>query len=98
MTSFDGMSAPQDTQEMYFSAKRQQFLVDQGYAFKVVTNLLDATGGWQAWSLIQSFNLHSLLLYSTVTKAAGLVHFQQLPADELIGADAHPITWPCTIV
>ena len=28
-----------DTQEMYYSAKRQQFLVDQGYSFKVVTNL-----------------------------------------------------------
>lgn len=25
-----------DTQEMYYSAKRQQFLVDQGYAFKVL--------------------------------------------------------------
>ena len=24
-----------DTQEMYYSNKRQQFLVDQGYAFKV---------------------------------------------------------------
>ena len=24
-----------DTQEMYYSTKRQQFLVDQGYAFKV---------------------------------------------------------------
>jgi len=30
-----------DTGEMYFSQKRQQFLVDQGYAFKVVANLLD---------------------------------------------------------
>ena len=30
---------------MYFSSKRQQFLVDQGYAFKVVTNLLDSAGG-----------------------------------------------------
>lgn len=28
-----------DTQEMYFSSKRQQFLVDQGYAFKVITKL-----------------------------------------------------------
>lgn len=28
-----------DTQEMFYSSKRQQFLVDQGYAFKVVTNL-----------------------------------------------------------
>ena len=31
-----------DTQEMYYSSKRQQFLIDQGYSFKVVTNLLEA--------------------------------------------------------
>lgn len=31
----------QDTQEMYFSTKRQQFLIDQGYSFKVITNLLE---------------------------------------------------------
>ncbi|KAI9505651.1 transcription factor TFIIH complex ERCC-3 subunit [Coemansia spiralis] len=28
-----------DTQEMYYSAKRQQFLIDQGYSFKVITQL-----------------------------------------------------------
>lgn len=28
-----------DTQEMYYSTKRQVFLVDQGYAFKVITHL-----------------------------------------------------------
>ncbi|KAH9029849.1 DNA helicase [Lactarius hengduanensis] len=28
-----------DTQEMYYSTKRQQFLIDQGYAFKVITQL-----------------------------------------------------------
>lgn len=28
-----------DTTEMYFSSKRQQFLIDQGYAFKVITHL-----------------------------------------------------------
>ena len=28
-----------DTQEMYYSAKRQAFLVDQGYAFKVISHL-----------------------------------------------------------
>ncbi len=27
-----------DTQEMFYSTKRQQFLVDQGYAFKVITD------------------------------------------------------------
>lgn len=29
----------QDTEEMYFSTKRQRFLVEQGYSFKVVTKL-----------------------------------------------------------
>lgn len=29
------------TTEMYFSAKRQQYLVDQGYTFKVVADLVD---------------------------------------------------------
>ncbi|XP_078259371.1 general transcription and DNA repair factor IIH helicase/translocase subunit XPB [Rhinoraja longicauda] len=29
----------QDTQEMAYSAKRQRFLVDQGYSFKVITKL-----------------------------------------------------------
>lgn len=28
-----------DTEEMYYSSKRQQFLIDQGYAFKVITHL-----------------------------------------------------------
>jgi DNA excision repair protein ERCC-3 len=36
-----------DTQEMYYSSKRQAFLVDQGYAFKVITQLanLERTPG-----------------------------------------------------
>ncbi len=33
-----------NAQEMYYSTKRQQFLIDQGYAFKVITNLLDNAG------------------------------------------------------
>merc|ERR1711976_204758 len=28
-----------DTKEMYYSTKRQQFLVDQGYSFKVIADL-----------------------------------------------------------
>lgn len=28
-----------DTQEMYYSTKRQQFLIDQGYSFKIITGL-----------------------------------------------------------
>jgi len=30
-----------DTQEMYYSAKRQRYLIDQGYTFKIVTNLCE---------------------------------------------------------
>ena len=30
-----------DTREMYFSQKRQQYLVDQGYKFKVEQHLTD---------------------------------------------------------
>ena len=29
----------QDTEEMHFSTKRQRFLVNQGYSFKVITKL-----------------------------------------------------------
>eukprot|EP00898_Chlorokybus_atmophyticus_P001082 jgi/Chlat1/1975/Chrsp158S02276 len=34
-----------DTQEMFFSTKRQQFLIDQGYSFKVITELPPADTG-----------------------------------------------------
>jgi len=30
-----------DTQEMFYSAKRQQYLIDQGYTFKIITNLCE---------------------------------------------------------
>lgn len=35
-----------DTREMYFSSKRQQFLIAQGYSFKVLTKL-KGNGGWK---------------------------------------------------
>ncbi|PWA92705.1 hypothetical protein CTI12_AA075260 [Artemisia annua] len=34
-----------NTQEMYYSTKRQQFLIDQGYSFKVITSLPPPDGG-----------------------------------------------------
>uniref|UniRef100_A0A7S3VI15 DNA 3'-5' helicase n=1 Tax=Dunaliella tertiolecta TaxID=3047 RepID=A0A7S3VI15_DUNTE len=43
-----------DTQEMFYSTKRQQFLVDQGYAFKVVTNLVDTAAEAMAGGLMLS--------------------------------------------
>ena len=30
-----------DTREMYFSKKREEFLINQGYAFRVITNILE---------------------------------------------------------
>ena len=34
---------------MYFTAKRQQFLIDQGYSYKVIPSLLEAAGArWGA--------------------------------------------------
>ena len=36
-----------DTEEMYFSTKLQQFLVQQGYAFKVVANIFDESAKHQ---------------------------------------------------
>ena len=43
-TATGQMLRPALLQEMYYSTKRQQFLIDQGYAFKVITNLLDNAG------------------------------------------------------
>ncbi|KAJ8632652.1 hypothetical protein MRB53_025988 [Persea americana] len=34
-----------DTQEMYYSTKRQQFLIDQGYSFKIITSLPPSDSG-----------------------------------------------------
>ena len=42
-----------DTQEMFYSAKRQQYLIDQGYTFTIVTHLYEtaaqaaAAQGWE---------------------------------------------------
>jgi len=45
---------------MYFSTKRQQFLIQQGYAFKVVTDLIGEAD-------------RSQLLYSTKEKQVELL-------------------------
>jgi len=61
----------QDTQEMYYSTKRQQFLVDQGYAFKVVTNLLDgaAAAQLQLSTRNEQLNLLAKILSTAVEDA-----------------------------
>ena len=60
-----------DTQEMFYSGKRQQFLVDQGYAFKVITELTDAVA--RADGLAYSTKKEQLdLLSSLLTQASQL--------------------------
>lgn len=49
-----------DTVEMFYSTKRQQFLVDQGYSFKVVTELLAGAD-------------RSALAYNTLQEQLGLL-------------------------
>lgn len=55
-----------DTEEMYYSTKRQQFLIDQGYAFKVITEL---PGVEQLPDLAYSSQKEQLELLQTVLMA-----------------------------
>ncbi|KAG2449987.1 hypothetical protein HYH02_000091 [Chlamydomonas schloesseri] len=77
-----------DTQEMYYSTKRQQFLIDQGYSFKVVTNLLDAVGGGEG--LMYSDRPSQLDLLSRVLSAgmeeAGVENLRDEDAEGLAAA------------
>lgn len=50
-----------DTAEMVYSARRQQFLIDQGYAFKVITDLGEASSGAVAGSQMETDVLKKLL-------------------------------------
>jgi DNA excision repair protein ERCC-3 len=55
-----------DTEEMYFATKRQQFLVDQGYEFKIITNLTAGGEGGGDGSIIYSALPDQLSLLNTV--------------------------------
>ncbi|KAK4488243.1 hypothetical protein RD792_003990 [Penstemon davidsonii] len=68
-----------DTQEMYYSTKRQQFLIDQGYSFKVITSLPPADSG-------PELHYHRLddqlaLLKKVLTAGDDLVGLEQLEED-----------------
>ncbi|XP_042393456.1 general transcription and DNA repair factor IIH helicase subunit XPB1-like isoform X2 [Zingiber officinale] len=68
-----------DTQEMYYSTKRQQFLVDQGYSFKVITSLPPPDSG-------ADLSYHSLdeqieLLSKVLNAGDDMVGLEQLQED-----------------
>ncbi|CAA7036045.1 unnamed protein product [Microthlaspi erraticum] len=68
-----------DTQEMYYSTKRQQFLIDQGYSFKVITSLPPPDAGS---SLSYSTQQEQLSLLTKVLNAGDdLVGLEQLEED-----------------
>lgn len=50
---------------MYYSTKRQQFLIDQGYSFKVITNLLDATGALLASATLLTQQAQANITWNT---------------------------------
>lgn len=68
-----------DTQEMYYSTKRQQFLIDQGYSFKVITSLPPPDSGAE-------LSYHSLeeqieLLSKVLNAGDDMVGLEQLQED-----------------
>jgi len=69
-----------DTVEMYYSAKRQQFLIDQGYAFKVVTGLLEGQDRSQLEFADQKGQLD--LLSKVLTAGEKEAGEEQLPEDD----------------
>ncbi|XP_010934928.1 general transcription and DNA repair factor IIH helicase/translocase subunit XPB1 isoform X2 [Elaeis guineensis] len=69
-----------DTQEMYYSTKRQQFLIDQGYSFKIITSLPPPDTG-------VDLSYHSLdeqldLLSKVLTAGDDAVGLEQLEEDQ----------------
>ena len=71
----------QDTAEMSYSRKRQRFLVNQGYAYKVVTNLTGIDeedlmykvyyisyiiNNWHSWSIILNPTFYNAII-STIS-------------------------------
>ncbi|KAK1303540.1 DNA repair helicase XPB1 [Acorus calamus] len=68
-----------DTQEMYYSTKRQQFLIDQGYSFKVITSLPPSDSGPELNYYSQEEQLG--LLNQVLTAGDEAVGLEQLEVD-----------------
>jgi DNA excision repair protein ERCC-3 len=70
-----------DTSEMYYSTKRQQFLIDQGYAFKVITELpgMDKMAGLAYTSLSDQ---HTLLTKVMTAQDTGEEELEEEALDD----------------
>ncbi|MEQ2253016.1 TFIIH basal transcription factor complex helicase XPB subunit [Ilyodon furcidens] len=69
----------QDTQEMAYSTKRQRFLVDQGYSFKVITKL----AGMEEEDLMFSTREEQQQLLQKVLAASDLDAEEEVVAGEV---------------
>ncbi|KAI4364906.1 hypothetical protein MLD38_020937 [Melastoma candidum] len=68
-----------DTQEMYYSTKRQQFLIDQGYSFKVITSLPPPDSG--ASLSYERLDEQLALLGKVLSAGDDMVGLEQLEED-----------------
>uniref|UniRef100_A0A8D0EPE5 General transcription and DNA repair factor IIH helicase/translocase subunit XPB n=1 Tax=Strix occidentalis caurina TaxID=311401 RepID=A0A8D0EPE5_STROC len=85
----------QDTQEMAYSTKRQRFLVDQGYSFKVITKL----AGMEEEELSFSSKEEQQQLLQKVLQASDLDAEEEVVAGEYGSKSAQMIrfTWNTTL-
>ncbi|KAJ3193009.1 hypothetical protein HK101_005592 [Irineochytrium annulatum] len=60
--STDGFNAYFYTEEVYYSSKRQQFLIDQGYSFKIITQLAGSENNMVYSTLAQRLELLTTIL------------------------------------
>lgn len=72
-----------DTQEVFFTAKRQQFLIDQGYSYKVIPSLLemagvDDNGGLLLSNVDEQIDLLSAVLHASEADTGA----EELPEDK----------------
>ena len=69
-----------DTQEMYYSAKRQQFLIDQGYSFKVGE---EGGRGTEPCYVEGPMRCHAVLSVQGVLPFGGMVGLWLMPQSSL---------------
>lgn len=68
----------QDTNEMYYTSKRQQFLIDQGYSYKVIPDLE---------SYYENYYSKTDLCFENEEDCKGLLEYAKSPGDKKSAKD-----------
>ncbi|KAJ3272804.1 hypothetical protein HDV01_005232 [Terramyces sp. JEL0728] len=69
-----------DTEEMYYATKRQQFLIDQGYEFKIITNIQGVEDGVYQQLPEELALLNTVLLSLETEEIENEISDDELPA------------------